>query len=328
MTTERIPLDLAELYAPVVDELPLVDEAILGVSRVEFGWLSSLARQVLSRSGKRMRPALTLLAGKLFDYNLELLVPMAASVEMLHTASLVHDDTLDGALLRRGNPTINHIWDDNVAILFGDYLFAASAEMVSRTRNVRVMRLFAETLMVVCSGELSQHFRASRWQLSREEYFQRIGRKTASLFSMAAESGAVLSGAPETLVQALRAYGHKLGIAFQIMDDILDLTGEEEALGKPVGSDLRHGTLTLPTILLLERYPRGNPIADFFEKRKQDQDHARAMEMVRDSTVLSEAAEIAQDTSRQAVRALEPLPDTPARRALIDLAEYTVARRS
>ena len=328
MTTERTPLDLAELYAPIVAELPLVDEAILGVSQVEFGWLSSLARQVLSRSGKRMRPALTLLAGKLFDYNLELLVPMAASVEMLHTASLVHDDTLDGALLRRGNPTINHIWDDNIAILFGDYLFAASAEMVSRTRNVRVMRLFAETLMVVCSGELSQHFRASLWQLSREEYFQRIGRKTASLFSMATESGAALSGAPEPLVQSLKAYGHELGIAFQVMDDILDLTGEEEALGKPVGSDLRHGTLTLPTILLLERYPRDNPIGDFFEKGRQAQDHARAIKMIRDSTVLAEAAEVAREFCREAIRDLDPLPDTTARRALIDLAEYTVSRRS
>lgn len=327
MTTEKKPVDFSDVYAPVAAELPLVDERILEVSRVEFGWLASLARQVLSRSGKRMRPALTLLAGKVFDYNLDLLVPMAASVEMLHTASLVHDDTLDGALLRRGNPTLNKLWNGNIAILFGDYLFAASAEMVSRTSNVRVMRLFAQTLMVICSGELSQHFRSPAWRLSRDEYYQRISRKTASLFSMATESGAVLGGAGEEQVQALQEYGEKIGLAFQIMDDVLDITGEERTLGKPAGNDLLNGTLTLPTILLLERSPDTNPIVDFFEQGRKSDDHARVIEMVRNSSVIDEAVRVAQEFSAAAMRALERVPGGAARQSLTDLAELAVVRQ-
>ncbi len=327
MTTEKTPVDYSDIYSPVAAELPLVDERILEVSQVEFGWLASLARQVLSRSGKRMRPAVTLLVGKMFDYNLDLLLPMAASVEMLHTASLVHDDTLDGALLRRGSPTLNKLWNGSIAILFGDYLFAASAEMVSRTSNVRVMRLFAQTLMVVCSGELSQHFRAHAWQLSREEYYKRIDRKTASLFSMATESGAVLGKASEDHVQSLKEYGRNIGLAFQIMDDVLDLTGEERTLGKPAGSDLLNGTLTLPTILLLDRYPLNNPIVNFFERGRQADDHARVLEMVRNSSVIDDSVQLAKEFSATAMRALERVPNVSARRSLLDLAEYALVRQ-
>lgn len=319
-------MEATELYGAIAEDLPRVEETIRSVSRVEYPWLASLAQQVLSKSGKRMRPAMTLLAGRMFDYDLDLLVPMAASVELLHTATLVHDDTLDAAFLRRGTPTVNRVWNDNIAVLFGDYLFAASAEMVSRTANVRVMRLFAQTLMVICSGELSQHFVNGNWRLSRDEYYQRIRRKTASLFSMAAESGAVLGGAPEPAVQAAREYGYHVGTAFQIMDDILDLTGEEEAIGKPVGSDLSHGTLTLPAIMALERDGADNPVADFFEKGRNPEDLARAVARVREGSVLEDAYAVAAQFSREACRMLETLPPGPARRSLEALAAYALDR--
>ena len=321
-------MDRSKLYEPIASDLRLVEQTMLQVGQVEVTWLASLLQHVLGRTGKRMRPAMTLLAGSFSHYNLDTLVPMAASVELLHTATLVHDDTLDAASLRRGVPTVNRVWDDNIAVLFGDYLFAAAAEMVARTANVRVMRLFAETLRTICDGELSQQFNACQWQLSREQYLQRIGRKTASLFAMATESGAALSEASESLVQTLKHYGYKLGIAFQIADDLLDFSGEESALGKQVGSDLLQGTVTLPAIMLAERYPEDSSVRDFFEQGRQPQDLARIIEGIRGSSILADTYQVAASFCQQAVAALEPLPNTPARRSLVRLTEYALERRS
>ncbi|MBI2886403.1 MAG: polyprenyl synthetase family protein [Chloroflexi bacterium] len=321
-------MDYAKLYTPIAEELPLVDQAIQEVGRVEFPWLSSLLRHVLSARGKRLRPVMTLLAGRCFAYDPERLVPMAASVELLHTATLVHDDTLDGAARRRGIPTVNQAWSSDVAVLFGDYLFAASGEMVSRTRNVRAMRLFAQTLMEVCNGEMAQHFAAYQPELTREEYFRRISKKTGALFALATESGAFLSAAPEPLVHQMKTYGHQLGIAFQIADDILDFAGDETTLGKPVGGDLAQGTLTLPVILLMERYPRSSPARDYLEHGRQPEDLERTIRAVCDPDLLAEAYRVAAGFSHEAAAALDPVPDSAARRCLLALAEYALSRRS
>jgi len=320
-------LNPAEVYAPIAQDLPRVAQAMLETAREDHAPLSALASHLLTQPGKRIRPVLTLLAGKLFDYNLDLLVPMAAAVELLHTATLVHDDTLDVATVRRGVVTINRAWDDTTAILFGDFLFASSAEMVARTANVRVMRLFAETLRVICSGELDQYFSAYRCDVTREQYYQRIGCKTAALFSMATESGAVLAGAQEQDVQMLKDYGHNLGLAFQIVDDILDLQGDEGTLGKPAGSDLPQGTLTLPAILYLEQHPSSeNPIQRAWENGRRPEDLRLAADAVRISQSLAEAHAIAGQFGQKALEALGAFPDTPPKRALASLVEYSLSR--
>lgn len=320
-------MNASDIYAPIVPDLPRVEQTMLETAKEAHGPLSSLASHLLSQPGKRVRPVVTLLAGKLFDYNLDLLVPMAASVELLHTATLVHDDTLDEATVRRGLATINHRWDNTTAVLFGDFLFAASAEMVARTANVRVMRLFAETLRVICSGELSQYFSAFDCGVTREQYFERIGCKTAALFSMATESGAVLAGASEREVQALREYGYNLGLAFQIVDDILDFCADEQTLGKPAGSDLAQGTLTLPAIMFLERYPSAeNPVRLAYENGRHPEDLRRAAAAVCGSPYLDEARLIAGDFGQRAVHALAPLKSVPAKDSLAGLVDYALAR--
>lgn len=321
-------LTLAQIYGMVSHDLAQVEDTLQEVAQVEYPWLISLTKQVLGTSGKRMRPVLTLLTGKVAQFDPVLHIPMAASVELLHTATLVHDDTLDKASLRRGVATVNHAWNDGTAVLFGDYIFAASAEMVARTANVRVMRLFAETLRTICGGELAQQFTASRWQLTREEYYQRIGQKTAALFAMAAESGAVLSGAPEEWVQALRAYAYNLGVAFQIVDDILDFSGDEATLGKPAGADLSQGTLTLPAILLMEQQPYENPIRRLFEQEKSQRDVSQAVATIRASTVLEQAHEVADQFCRTAVDQLRILPDSPVREALSQVPRFVLDRSS
>ena len=186
---------------------------------------------------------------------------MATAVELLHIATLIHDDTIDNSDLRHGKATVSSNWGKNVAVLLGDYVFATSATFVCDTNNVRVIRRCSETIMELSSGELSEISDAFKWNITMESYLKRIYNKTASLFSTAAESGSVLSGAPETQNQALKSYGYNLGMSYQIIDDILDFEGEEKEVGKPVGNDLIQGTMTLPSILLVQQHPENNPVS-------------------------------------------------------------------
>lgn len=320
--------DVRSSFDLIAGDLPLVEAMMQEVAQVEFDWLAVLVKHVLGQPGKRLRPAVNLLAGKLFDYNLPQLVPMAASVELLHTATLIHDDTLDKAALRRGLSTVHTVWDANTAVLFGDYLFAASAEMVARTAHVRAMREFAETLGVICSGELSQHFRAYDWRVNEDEYYLRIGRKTASLFALATASGAYLSGADEAQVQALRGYGYKLGMAFQIADDVLDISSDEQTLGKPAGGDLLQGTVTLPAIRFIEGAGDANAVRRFLESGRNREDLPLVLEAIRASDACAQAMLVAHRYINEALAELGRLPANPARDALRQLAETSLDRKS
>ncbi len=315
------------IFEPIEQELSLVEQQLKAIAEVAFPQLAQVLDYIMKRGGKRIRPALTLLAGKLCDYHQPPLIPMAAGVELLHNATLIHDDAIDDAPTRRGLPTVDSLWSDEVAILAGDYLFAKSAELVATTGNLRVIRLFAQTLMTICSGELDENFSSGEMRQSRQQYYQRSGQKTASLFAAAAESGAVLSDVSEEAVQALRDYGYNLGLAFQIVDDILDFTGDEHELGKPVGADLLQGTLTLPVILLLER-SENNPIKELLEGKDKEANLKQAIEAIRNSSVIDESYAIAEDWTAKARQALEMFPDNAPRRALLQLADYVTQRRS
>ena len=318
---------LSTIYEPIQEDLVKVEARLRSVGEVDFPRLSKLLAHSLKGGGKRIRPALVLLSGKFYDYDLGYLLPMATAVEILHTATLVHDDAIDNSAVRRGRPTINKVWGEDKAILLGDYLLGKSQELVADTQNLRVIRLFAQTFMTISSGELNQAFSAFNLEQTREQYLQRISSKTACLLSLATESGAILSQAPEKSVAALKGYGHNLGIAFQIVDDILDFIGTEEEMGKPVGSDLAQGTLTLPAIILLERYPEDNPVRRLFQNEDRQGNIELAMELVRNSSITEECYAVASDYCAQACRNLSLLPDNASRRSLIELADYVVKRR-
>ena len=268
-------MSLSTIYEPVQEDLAEVEARLKGVTEVGSHWLAELLAHSLGGSGKRVRPALVLLAGKFYEYNLGYLLPMAVAVEVLHTATLVHDDAIDHSSLRRGRPTINKVWGEDKAILLGDYLLARAEELVSEAQNLHVVRLFARTIMTIADGELGQAFNAFNLEQTREQYLARVSAKTASLITLAIESGAILSQAPAEMVTALREYGYNLGVAFQIVDDILDFIGDEAEMGKPVGSDLAEGTLTLPAMLALERYPGDNPIRRLFRHEGDRQENLR-----------------------------------------------------
>ena len=320
---------LSRIYALIQRDLARVEDSLREVSKVDFPWLSQMLDYSLGGGGKRIRPALTLLSGRFYDYDMAVLQSMATAVELLHTATLVHDDAIDKSQVRRGRPTINSLWGEEKAILLGDYLFAKAGEFATDTGSLRVVRSFTQTLGIISRGELEQTYNAFNLNQTRDDYLCIIAHKTASLFALATESGAVLSRAPEEMVGALRDYGHNLGVAFQIVDDVLDFAGTEEEIGKPVGSDLAQGTLTLPAILLLEHYPGENPVSSLFN-RDEDRDKSigRALEMVKDSPIVEECVQLALDYCARACHSLELLPDGDKRQTLIELAGFIAKRRS
>jgi octaprenyl-diphosphate synthase len=318
-------LELDQIYASVQGDLRRVTDTLRSISQINFPWLSEQLSYVVKETGKGIRPALTLLSGKLFNYDLTYLLPMAVSVELMHTATLVHDDAIDKAEVRRGQATINSIWGNEIAVLMGDYLFAKAGEFASDTQKPRVIKLFSQTLGTISSGEIAQFRGAFSLEPSRENYFHRIYGKTASLFSLATQSGAILSQAPEEAIAIMKVYGDNLGTAFQIVDDILDFTSTEEAMGKPVGSDLTQGTLTLPSMMLVERYPEDNPVKRLFETRDR-KNVALAIEMVLNSSIIDDCYRIATEYCELACHNLDLLPENNSRQALFGLAKYVVKR--
>jgi geranylgeranyl pyrophosphate synthase len=252
---------------------------------------------------------------------------MATAVELLHIATLIHDDTVDNSPLRRGKATVSNRWGQKVAILLGDYVFATSATFVCDTKHVRVIRRFSETIMELSSGELLEYFHVSNWRLSRADYEDRIYRKTASLFRTAAESGALLSGVSEEVVQALADYGCNIGLAFQIIDDVLDVQGNAREIGKPVGNDLLQGVVTLPHIMLVERYPNDNPIQRLFDGDRDPASLQRVIEMIQNSDIVEQCYTTARNYCQKALAALKYVPEVPPKQSLEALVSYTMERK-
>jgi geranylgeranyl pyrophosphate synthase len=322
-------LEILSLLEPIRKELEVVEERLRQAVEVEQSRLEGVLRYVLDSGGKRIRPALVILASKSHNSDAtERVLPLAAAVELLHTATLVHDDLLDGSLMRRGNPTLNVDLSTGAVILVGDYLFARAADLAAETQSVPVVSLFAQTLMTICGGELKQAFGEGAWRRTKEDYFQSIFSKTASLFAASGESGALLSGAPPATVRALRDYGYNLGMAFQIVDDILDFTGDEEELGKPIGSDLRQGTITLPLLLFLEMHPEVDLLPSIFEEQQGREAKIRTLvDMVRSSSAIGLAREEAQRFTAESKQAIDQLSPSEYRQVMLDLADYLLKRR-
>ena len=323
-------ISVSALYGPAAADLALVEEALAQVTRTDFAPLESMLQSVLQRSGKRIRPAIALLAGGFGRYEAERQVPLAASIELLHTATLVHDDVIDTAETRRGQSTANAMFDNAASVMLGDYMFAHAAELVARTGEVAVIRLFAQTLMTMATGELNQDVSAFDTAAgNRRDYYQRIYGKTASLFATAGAGGAMMAGSQRDTVEALRRYGHDLGMAFQIVDDVLDFSGDADELGKPVGSDLLAGTLTLPTILLLEDAPDDDPVAPLFaatDPAERQRRLAEILERIAHSDILKRASSIANEWADSAVAALGELSPNEHRAALEAVARFVTQR--
>ena len=267
--------------------------------------LDAALKHLLSSGGKRVRPAVVLLTGGMLGGDRELLVTLAAAVELLHTATLVHDDLIDGAFLRRGIATLNSRWSPAATVLTGDFIFSRAAKLAADTKSVALMRLFAETLTTIVNGEITQLF-SSRSLVNRAEYDQRIYAKTASLFELSASAAAMLSPVDATVVEKARRFGYSIGMAFQLVDDILDFTGQQATLGKPVASDLRQGIFTLPALYYCESHPDDPTLATIQKgDRLPEEAILRLVDAIRESGAIRRATDEAERYIQQGFEIIE-----------------------
>ena len=309
----------------VREDLQLVEAQLRTTIPDQPEVLHTTVARLINAGGKRLRPVLALLAGRLFQCDPDKAVYVAAAVETLHTATLVHDDLVDGSLLRRGMRTLNAQWSPSVTVLTGDYLFARAAAFAAKADSIAVVREFTDSLQVIVAGEINQMF-AGRGQASREAYLKRIYAKTAVLFVLSAHTPALLGCGDEAMGDALRTYGREMGMAFQIMDDILDFTGDEAKLGKPVGSDLRQGLFTLPALCYMESKPEDADMAALLKGSRNARTLARVTQAIRQSSAIDAARREAEAYVARAKAALAPVPDNAYRRALVEMADYVIRR--
>ncbi|MCV6586196.1 MAG: polyprenyl synthetase family protein [Marinibacterium sp.] len=291
--------------------------------------IPEVTAHLVEAGGKRLRPMLTLAAAKMCGYEGDNAVKLAATVEFIHTATLLHDDVVDESAQRRGRPTANLLWDNKSSVLVGDYLFARSFQLMVETGSLRVMDILANASATISEGEVLQLTAAQDLATDEGIYLQVVRGKTAALFAAAMEVGGVIAGAPEDQVQSLFDYGDALGIAFQIADDLLDYDGDTEATGKNIGDDFRERKLTMPLIKAVaqaDAEERGFWVRTIEKGRQEDGDLEEAMRLMHKYGALDATRAEANAWAARARAALDTLPPHPIRGMLSDLANYVVAR--
>ena len=320
---------LARVLAPVAQELAAVSQRLQQELRHPDPVIDELAQHSFRIGGKRLRPALLLLTAQLFGKVNDSHRVLAAVVEMIHTATLVHDDVLDQAAIRRHEPTVNARWNNQTSVLLGDYLFTHAFTLASSLETTYGCRTIGRSTNVVCEGELKQTAAIGNFRLRREQYLQIIDAKTAELCACCCQLGAYYAGATDELTERLRAYGRHLGIAFQIADDLLDLEGEEQLTGKSLGTDLENRKMTLPLIELRDQIGQAqqDELRALIEHPNVE-NFAKLLDWLESSGSLQHAHSLADNHIRQALRQLEALPASPARAALQQIAHFVTRRKS
>lgn len=326
-TVRETPPKLSAIQAPVRAPLERVGDEIRRIVLSDFDQIEEVNEHLLFMRGKLFRPTLLLLSSSTGGRENEDALTLAAVVELVHLATLVHDDAVDHSALRRGLPTVNALWTHQVAVIMGDYLYSRGVSELARIGNLEALAVLANAANEMSVGEMRQLTSYDALDFTEDDYYRLIAAKTASLMSAACEMGAI-SGAPEHR-EALATYGHRLGMAFQIADDLLDYTGSEAVTGKPTGHDLRERKVTLPLVSALERVSRAEDreIRAFFTRiDPTDEEIARIVQIVVDRGGLEYARTVAGRYADEAREALETLPDGPASTSLFDAVSYAVDR--
>jgi len=328
LSTPRSP-SLDPMLALVAGDMNGVNAVILERMQSKVALIPELAGHLIAGGGKRMRPMLTLACATLLGYPGTRHHKLAAAVEFIHTATLLHDDVVDGSGMRRGKRTANLIWGNPASVLVGDFLFSRAFELMVEDGSLRVLRILSHASAVIAEGEVDQLTAQRRIETDEDHYLDIISAKTAALFAAACRVSPVVAEASEEAEHALEAYGRNLGIAFQLSDDVIDYASDAATKGKGVGDDFRDGKMTLPVILA---YARGNEGERAFWRAAiggeliSDEDLARAIRLLRESGALSDTIERARQYARRAIDALAMFPGSKAKAALTEAAEFAVAR--
>ncbi len=322
---------LSRLFTNIQVDLDQVDSTFEERATSGLDILNTASMHALGSPGKRLRTALTLLSGKMKTYRFDKLLPLSVAFEMVHLATLIHDDIVDNATTRRGNPTVNALWGNNIAILLGDYYFAKTAGLIADINDNRIDHLFSDTVATVCEGTIMEMMTAGRIDLTIESYYEKINHKTACLIAACCKGGAIVSQAADEEIELLYTYGLNLGIAFQIIDDILDYTEDQATIGKPAGNDLRQGMVTLPLIYALQEQPRNCQYQAVHRllngTSQREEDLLSVINWVNEGQGVERSRVDAYNFANKAQAALYHFPVSQNREVLDQLIDFVVARK-
>ncbi|GJQ59923.1 MAG: polyprenyl synthetase family protein [Candidatus Scalindua sp. AMX11] len=321
-------MGLDAILAPIQEEMRETEERLYKDISSQDKHLADLVLHISKIKGKRFRPALLLLAGKCSGTFVRQHIDLGIVVELIHTATLVHDDIIDEAVVRRHVETINAKWGREISILFGDYLFSRAYTILSSLDSQIATLIVSQTINILCEGEIVQLLKRHNLDVSESEYLSIIERKTAALCAASCKLGAIFSGANKKLSEALGNYGLKLGVAFQIIDDCLDVTGKEEEVGKTLNTDLQTGKLTLPLIRLVNVLPanRKESVCELIFQNNGNNTKAAIVDLLEEHDAMEYAYESAKQLVKKAQDDISFIPDSPSKTALLELGDYVIER--
>lgn len=323
-------MKLAKTYRFVKKDLNIIEEALRSTIKAEHKILQDASTQLLQAGGKRIRPVFVLLSGQMGEYNIERFKTVAVSLELIHMATLVHDDVVDDSELRRGKPTVRHSYGNRVAMYTGNYILALAIESITKIKDPKIHQLLSNTLVEVCLGEVEQIEFKYNWNQQLRNYLRRIKRKTALLIATSCKLGAMAGMTSTEEANRLYRYGYYIGMSYQIIDDILDFTSTEKELGKPTASDLLQGNLTLPVLFAMKNETFNHLLRETFTHPDSvDPAHfEKLLLMLKETNAIEESYQLSERYLNKALAALEPLPDLEAKRILQDIAQSIGNRRS
>lgn len=321
---------LETLKALIAEDMAAVNRVILEKVSSDASLITDLATYIVSSGGKRIRPSLTVACARLCGYEGERHVNLAACVEFIHTATLLHDDVVDMSVLRRGKPTANEVWSNQSSVLVGDFLFSRAFQLMVADGAIDVLKILSDAAATISEGEVKQMMTAHSPDIEETTYMEVIEGKTAALFAAACTIGAIITGQPESVSQALHRFGRSLGIAFQLVDDALDYSASEEALGKTIGDDFREGKVTLPLLLAYQRADetdRGFLRAVFDDEQTADPESlTKARQVIEKHDTLNATLDRAAKHAQTARDALQCFDDGPIKSALLEAVDFCIHR--
>lgn len=316
-----------DLFKLVRNEMELVEEYLYQHVNSSERVLSEASSHLIKAGGKRIRPGFALLVARMYREDISYAIPLATALELVHMATLVHDDVIDNSAVRRGTGTVKRLWGNRVSIYAGNFVFARALALIATYNRSDILEVIADASMKICQGEIVQMLSCFNVNLGLKNYLRRIERKTALLISLSCQVGAMLSTSDHREIEALRRYGYDLGLAFQITDDILDFVADEATLGKPTGSDIRQGVITLPALYALHHDARRAELAQLLSSPQACQDSTQyIIDVVCESDGIEYAYSVSQHYAHRSKRHLEALPDTPVKETLLELADFILTR--
>lgn len=320
-------MKLKMMYGFLNSDIALIEKELEHAIQTDYSLISQTSLHYLQAGGKRIRPVFVLLSGKFGHYDIQIIKNVAIALELIHMASLVHDDVIDDADTRRGKPTIKAKWDNRIAMYTGDYVFARSLELMANIQDVKAHEILSKTIVEVCLGEIEQIKDKYDLNQNLRTYLRRIRRKTALLIAVSCQLGAIAAGAPEAIHKRLFWFGYNVGMAFQITDDILDFTASAEQLGKPAGSDLLQGNITLPVLYAIQDQEIFQKIEQLFESDHPEHHIDEVIASIKASGAIQRSVDMSQRYLQKALSLLEELPSNKAKDTLYRIAKFIGSRK-